>query len=71
MGYRGDGVRIPILFYADYGLLLARGVEEAEGIMELLEVRAAGCGLNINRGKSCCMIFNARGENLLGRGGAA
>jgi len=57
-GYRCGGVKIPVLFYADDGLVLARSRGEAVSMMELLEREAERCGLKLNRDKSACMIFN-------------
>ena len=58
LGYRSGSVRVPVLFYADDGLLMARSTGEAERMVELLEEEADKCGLRMNREKSMCMIFN-------------
>jgi len=58
LGYRRDGVNVPVLFYAYDGLLLANTIGEAALIVGLLEDTARQCGLLINRNKSVCLIFN-------------
>lgn len=50
------------LFFADDGLLLARSVEEAKRIIGSLKVIAAKYGLEMNLGKSKCMLYNVRDE---------
>lgn len=64
MGYRCGGIYIPVMFYADDGLLLARSREEAGEMIDVLERSSEACGLKINRdvGKSKCMIFNGTGN---------
>ena len=62
LGYRSMGVRIPVLFYADDGLMLVRTVVEAERMVEVLERSAGECGLKMNREKSMCMVLNGGGE---------
>ena len=44
----------------DDGLLLARSVDEAMMMVRDMELKAAEFGLKINRGKSRCLVFNAR-----------
>ena len=43
MGYRD----VPVLFYADDGLLLARSCGEAEDMIQMVIEVAGECGLNI------------------------
>ena len=62
LGYVSEGMRVPVLFYADDGLLLARSTGEAERMIRILEEAAGESGLAINRDKSMCMVFN--GENV-------
>ena len=64
MGYVCGGVRVPVLFYADDGLLLARSRGEAGEMVELLERTAGEVGLRVNREKSVCMIFNAVAQEV-------
>ena len=71
MGYRDDDFYVPVLFYADDGLLLARSCEEAEDMIQMvIEVDVAGeCRLNINKGKSNVLLFNHDGIRLEEVGG--
>ena len=50
MGYRDDDFYVPVLFYADDGLLLARSCGEAEEMIQMVVEVAGKCGLNINKG---------------------
>ena len=61
-GYSSGFMRVPFLFYADDGLILARNREEASIMLERLEVVSSRYGLSINRDKSFCMVFNERGN---------
>ena len=58
MGYRDDDFYVPVLFYADDGLLLARSCGEAENLIQMVTEVAGECGLNINKGKSNVLIYN-------------
>lgn len=62
IGYMSGFVRVPVLFYADDGLLLARDRTEALQMIEMIEDVSRQYGLELNKDKSCCMIFNGRGE---------
>ena len=62
MGFEIWGMRVPVLFYADDGLVMARSREEASGMVGVLEECAREYGLTINRGKSACMVFNEQGD---------
>ena len=52
LGYRDEVFYIPVLFYADDGLLLARSYEEAEEMIQMGVEVVGECGLCINKGKS-------------------
>ena len=41
MGYRDDDFYVPVLFYADDGLLLARSCGEAEDMIEMVIPRGS------------------------------
>ena len=58
MGYRDDDFYVPVLFYADDGLLLTRSCGEAEDMIKMVVEVAGECGLNINKGKSNVLQFN-------------
>ena len=65
LGFRNSSFYIPVLFYADDGLVLARSVKEAEQMVQVV-VRIAGeQGLSINRSKSEVLIFNNRNESMV------
>ena len=55
------GVKVSSLFFADDGMLLARGVEEAGRAVRILREEAGKYGLEMNTEKSKCMLFNGRG----------
>ena len=59
-GYRENNFYVPVLFYADDGLLLARSCGEVEDMIMLLVEVAGKCGLNINKGKSNVLVNNRR-----------
>ena len=59
-GFRNDAVYVPVLFFADDGMLLSQSQEELERMLKTL-VRASGeVGLRINREKCNIMIFNKK-----------
>ena len=63
LGYRDEEFYIPVLFYADDGLLLARFCEEAEEMIRMVVEVADECGLCINKGKSrpsSVLLYNCR-----------
>jgi len=64
LGFRKGTAYIPVLFYADDGLLLASSVREAELMLEVFQEESSLCGLDINAGKSGFMIFNAEGMEV-------
>ena len=69
MGYEVWGMRVPVLFYADDGLLMARSREEAERMVNIMEECASMYGLSVNREKSACMVFNEQNGNDISRDG--
>ena len=60
MGFRNDRFYIPVLFYADDGLILVNGLKQAIQLIRIVTKEANRFGLNINRAKSNCLIFNAK-----------
>ena len=48
---RDDDFYVPMFFFADDGLLLARSCSEAEDRIRLVIEVAGKCGLNISEGK--------------------
>ena len=69
MGYRDEDFYVPVLFYADDKLMLARSCEEAEEMIQMVKEVAGTCGLKINKGKSNVLIFNNDGIRLEEVGG--
>ena len=61
LGYIDDDFYVPVLFYADNGLLLARSYEEAEEMIQMVVEVAGECGLKINKGKSNVLLLNCKG----------
>ena len=47
-----------LCFFADDGMLLARGIEETKRKVEILKEEAGKFGLVVNMEKSKCMMFN-------------
>ena len=60
LGYRNQNVYIPVLFYADDGLVLANSREEMEAMIEIITHSANECSLQISRSKSECLILNRK-----------
>ena len=57
MGYRDEHIRVPVLFYVDDSLILARTKEEAVAMVGLFERASRECGLILNRNKCKMIIF--------------
>ena len=49
LGYRDEKFYVPVLFYADDGLLLAGSSGEAEEMIRVVAEASGGCGLKINK----------------------
>ena len=60
MGFRNDEVYIPILLFADDGLVLTQTLQETEHLLATLADISGKFGLQINRDKSAVMIFNSQ-----------
>jgi len=58
MGFRRIGLYVPVLFYADDGLILAGSLTEAENMIKVVKEESSKCGLRISAEKSSFMIFN-------------
>ena len=57
-GFRNDKFYMPILFFADDGLMLANTEEEMVLLMQTLIRASRACGLEVNKEKSSMLIFN-------------
>ena len=64
-GVRVGGVKVSSLFFADDGMMLAEGVEEAKRTVRSLREEARKYGLGMNMEKSKCMMFNMEQEAVL------
>ena len=60
LGFKTEKLYIPILYYADDGLLLSNSRKEMEEMITMLTTISKECGLRINMEKSKCMIINRR-----------
>ena len=60
MGFKNSNFYIPVLFYADDGLILSNSRKEMGQMISLVMEASAECGLNINVQKSQCMIINKK-----------
>ena len=58
LGFKNDIVYIPVLFFADDGLLLSQSCSETVKMIEILTKAASDIGLEINVNKSNVIIFN-------------
>ena len=58
IGFKNEKFTIPILYYADDGLLLSQTIEEAKENIKLIQEIAKEYGLNIHKEKSSILIFN-------------
>ena len=58
LGYRDDDVYIPVLFYADDGLILTKNRRNLAELTKIVEESGLECGLKINKEKCNIMIFN-------------
>ena len=58
LGYKDDDFYVPVFFYANDGLLLARSYEEAEEMIQMVVEVAGECGLKINKGKRVMYYYS-------------
>ena len=60
LGFKNEKFYIPILYYADDGLMLSNSRNEMEEMINLLKNISSDYGLRINMEKSQCMIINRK-----------
>ena len=60
LGFKNENIYIPILLFADDGLILTQTLQETENLVATLEDVSGKFGLQINRDKSAVMIYNSR-----------
>ena len=59
-GIRIGGKSINSLFFADDGLLLTKGIEEARNMVKIMRTTAEKYGLTMNNDKSKCIRYNEK-----------
>lgn len=59
IGFRNDKVKIPILMFADDGLLMAHTMGEMRLMIRKVNEVAVELGMKINKNKSVAMVFNS------------
>lgn len=60
LGFKNDHIYMPVLFFADDGLVLSQSRGELQKLIKILITSAADVGLQINKEKSNIMIFNEK-----------
>ena len=60
LGFELEGMRIPVLFYADDRMIMVRSRME---VIRMMEETAGRCGLKINKDKTVGMAFKSRSRN--------
>ena len=62
LGYRDNDFYLPLLFYMDDALLLARKREDAVSMVNIFERTAMKFGLKLNRKKCQMIVFNSKDQ---------
>ena len=60
IGFKNDGFYIPMLFYADDGLLLASSIEDMERMLRMVTMAADDIGMKMNKEKSDILIYGMK-----------
>jgi hypothetical protein len=60
IGFKNDKLFIPVLFFADDGLLVAHSVDDMVKMMSTLTEAATEVGLKINKEKSNALVYNMK-----------
>ena len=58
MGFKNPQIYLPLLLFADDGLMLSQSLEEATSMLQALVKASERCGLKINKEKSVLLIYN-------------
>ena len=58
MGFRNQQVHLPILLFADDGLVLSQSRKETEQMIQILTRLSEECGLTISKEKSVVLVYN-------------
>ena len=59
-GFINDMFNIHVLFYADDGLVMAQTIDDAKCNLKIVSEVSKSCGLDINKDKSCAIIWNMK-----------
>ena len=62
IGFRNEKYKIPILMFADDGLLLAHSIGNMRVLIRTLNEIATELGMKINKNKSTVLLFNSDNE---------
>lgn len=62
LGFRNENLYIPVLFFADDGLLICESQKQLGKMIKILVAAADEVGLQINREKSNILIFNEKNK---------
>ena len=60
LGFKNDSFHIPVLLFADDGLILTQTLQETEQLLGTLTSISRKFGLHVNREKSAILIFNSQ-----------
>ena len=63
MGYRDRQIYLPILLFADDGLMLSQSAKETEDMLKVLIKASGQCGLKINKEKSVIIVYNQKEDS--------
>ena len=62
LGYRNDKFYIPMLFFADDGLILSKTEQEMRRMLKEITNVSKACGLDVNKSKSVIIIYNQKDQ---------
>ena len=62
IGFRNEKFYIPALFFADDGLLMTNSIKGMEQLLGVMQRVALKAGLEVNKDKSFCMVFNSKNQ---------
>ena len=63
MGFRNEQIYVPLLLFADDGLMLAQDKTELKHMLKVLIKASEQCGLQINKDKSIILIYDQGGSH--------
>ena len=62
LGFRNEQFYIPMLFFADDGLILSKSEQEMKTMLKEISNVSKACGLDINKNKSAIIIYNLKDQ---------